>query len=172
MKIVNTLAVAIATCLVAATPALAAKDASKGTATATATFNVVQDCQLSLVLNEDSAQKELKSLVSGLTVAVPTVTPSCSGQVYLEAGEKDGQGYGVMATPEGVKANFSVNTGIYNGGMKWIWDSTEQLVYSENSVGAGSSVSDAVALTSNGDYGLPKQPGNYSYTINAGYWIN
>ncbi|EJS1807111.1 hypothetical protein NW668_004167 [Escherichia coli] len=172
MKIVNTLAVAIATCLVASTPALAAKDASKGTATATATFNVLQDCQLTLVLNEDSTPKELNTLAKGVALALPSVTPSCDGQVYLEAGEKDGTGYGVMTTPEGVKANFSINTGNYAGGPTWSWDSTDQLVYTATSIPAGTSVSDKIQLVDVGEYGLPKQPGNYSYTIHAGYWIN
>ncbi|EHS3287395.1 hypothetical protein KV337_003558 [Escherichia coli] len=171
MKIVNTLAVAIATCLVASTPALAAKDASKGTATATATFNVLQDCQLTLVLNEDSTPKELNSLATGVVVALPSVTPSCDGQVYLESGEKDGTGYGVMTTPEGVKANFSINVGSANGTV-WVWDSTNQLAYTETSVSAGTSVHDKIQLVDIGEYGLPKQPGNYSYTIHAGYWIN
>ncbi|HAI4889979.1 TPA: hypothetical protein HJP68_004836 [Escherichia coli] len=137
------------------------------TTTATGSFTVVNECTITSSLKSANTLK-LSAIKTDARVADITLTPSCGGR-KLWAGIKnvDSKGFGIAETANGDKASV---TWIQDGN----WDSGEgeAIAKTTKETAENVAVNFPVILNQDGEYGLPKVSGEYTFQVEAGYWVD
>ncbi|EPT7718397.1 hypothetical protein ACVSDK_004768 [Escherichia coli] len=149
----------------------AAQTKTNANTSVTGSITIGSDCKLTAKLrgtNVTLTADQKSSYRGGAILDTLTVTPSCGSKVWVQGKDRNTLGQ-LLAKGE----HNNITLGLGANSTAWDWRNDLQLLVTKKPLSAGMSETLNIALLGSGLPPYDEVQGNrYTYTLNAGYWID